>query len=59
MNSTVGVFGLMDPASVIGLTKVTADFGQTLYIWGVSEGSYVELPLFGSVNRTGCGWDGG
>jgi phospholipid-binding lipoprotein MlaA len=47
LNSTVGVLGLFDPAGAIGITEEKTDFGETLAVWGVGEGPYVELPLLG------------
>jgi phospholipid-binding lipoprotein MlaA len=47
VNSTVGVLGISDPASDMGLEKHREDFGQTLGVWGVPPGPYVMLPLFG------------
>jgi phospholipid-binding lipoprotein MlaA len=47
VNSTVGVGGLLDPATELGLPAVDADFGQTLGRWGVRPGPYVVLPLLG------------
>jgi len=47
VNTTVGMVGLFDPASRIGLSERSTDFGETLHIWGVNEGAYVELPVFG------------
>ena len=47
VNSTVGLFGLIDVATPIGLPKHNEDFGQTLATWGVADGPYVVLPLFG------------
>jgi phospholipid-binding lipoprotein MlaA len=47
VNSTVGIGGLFDPASRIGLDGKTTDFGETLHVWGASEGNYVELPFIG------------
>lgn len=47
LNSTVGMLGFFDVASEIGLEKHEEDFGQTLAVWGVSDGPYVMLPLFG------------
>lgn len=56
INSTVGIGGLFDPAGAIGLTEQTTDFGQTLAVWGVPEGAYVELPVFGpSTERDAVG----
>ena len=50
INSTFGIFGLADAASEMGLPFHNEDFGQTLAVWGVEEGSYVMLPFFGPSN---------
>lgn len=50
INSTVGVVGVFDVAADWGLTPHKADFGQTLGVWGVGEGPFVELPLLGPSN---------
>ena len=47
VNSTVGVLGIFDVATHIGLEKHNEDFGQTLAVWGVDAGPYVFLPVFG------------
>jgi phospholipid-binding lipoprotein MlaA len=47
LNSTVGVVGLFDPAGAIGIEGKSTDFGETLHVWGVPEGTYVELPVLG------------
>ena len=47
LNSTFGIGGLFDPASKIGLEKRSEDLGQTLAVWGASEGSYLMVPLLG------------
>lgn len=49
-NSTVGIGGMFDPATAHGYPKQTGDFGQTLYAWGVVDGPYLVLPLFGPSN---------
>jgi len=46
-NSFFGLAGLLDPASEMGLTRRSEDFGQTLGRWGVGPGPYVVLPLLG------------
>jgi phospholipid-binding lipoprotein MlaA len=46
-NSTVGIAGLFDFASDVGLPKHSEDFGQTLAWWGVGSGPYVVLPILG------------
>lgn len=56
LNTTVGVLGLADPAGAIGLREVETDFGETLAVWGVPEGAYLELPGFGpSTERDAAG----
>jgi len=47
LNSTLGLGGLLDPASHAGLARNDEDFGQTLGRWGVPPGPYLVLPLLG------------
>jgi len=47
VNSTIGIAGLLDVASPMGLDKHDEDFGQTLAVWGVGEGPYLVLPILG------------
>ena len=47
LNSTVGLLGFFDIASKVGFQKHDEDFGQTLGYWGVGNGPYLVLPLFG------------
>lgn len=47
VNSTFGVAGLFDVASMSGLPKQSGDFGQTLFVWGVGDGPYFVSPLLG------------
>lgn len=47
INSTLGLYGLLDIASETGLEKRKEDFGQTLGYWGVQPGPYLVLPLLG------------
>jgi len=46
-NTFLGIFGLWDVASPMGLQKYDEDFGQTLGKWGVGSGPYLVLPLMG------------
>jgi phospholipid-binding lipoprotein MlaA len=46
-NSTVGLGGILDPATAAGMAKNNEDFGQTLGHWGVHPGPFVELPVLG------------
>lgn len=50
INTVVGVGGLFDPATFAGVNGKKTDFGETLHVWGVGEGPYVELPGFGPSN---------
>lgn len=50
LNSTIGVLGFFDVASTVGLKKHSEDFGQTLAVWGVSDGPYIVLPILGPSN---------
>jgi phospholipid-binding lipoprotein MlaA len=56
LNTTVGILGFFDPASKLGLPEVDTDFGETLAVWGISEGAYLELPGLGpSTERDAAG----
>ncbi|MFC0709211.1 MlaA family lipoprotein [Azorhizophilus paspali] len=50
LNTTLGVAGLWDPASRMGLPRQGEDFGQTLGVYGVPAGSYLMLPVLGPSN---------
>lgn len=62
VNATVGLGGILDPATAIGIPNHSTSLGDTLYVWGVPEGNYDELPLLGpstdrdTVGRFGGGW---
>lgn len=57
INSTIGIFGLFDVASELGLDKHEEDFGQTLAVWGVSDGGYLFWPIIGPRTvRDTAGW---
>ncbi len=47
VNSTIGILGLFDIASEMGLEKHDEDFGQTFGRWGAGSGAYVVLPILG------------
>jgi phospholipid-binding lipoprotein MlaA len=47
LNSTVGLAGILDPATPAGLARNDEDFGQTLGKWGVHPGPFIELPILG------------
>ncbi|WP_208351597.1 VacJ family lipoprotein [Pseudaestuariivita rosea] len=48
VNTLVGFAGILDPATEFGIPEESADFGETLAVWGLPEGAYVELPVLGS-----------
>ena len=47
VNTTVGVAGLIDVATEIGLERHKEDFGQTLGRWGIGDGPYLQIPFLG------------
>lgn len=47
VNTTIGIGGIVDPASEFELAADETDFGETLHVWGAKEGAYVELPFYG------------
>lgn len=55
-NSTLGIFGIHDVASDMGIEKRNEDFGQTFGRWGAGPGPYLVLPILGSSTvRDGIG----
>ncbi len=56
VNTTVGLGGLVDVAGRNGVAQQSGDFGQTLFVWGVSEGPYTVWPYLGpSTTRDAVG----
>jgi phospholipid-binding lipoprotein MlaA len=56
VNTTIGVGGLADHASNLGIPAANEDFGQTLASWGAKDSPYIVLPLLGpSTLRDGIG----
>lgn len=56
INTTIGVGGLADHATDLGLPPTREDFGQTLHHWGAKKSPYLVLPLIGpSTLRDGVG----
>lgn len=47
INSVLGIGGLADVASEFGVPRADTDFGETMHVWGVGEGAYLELPVVG------------
>ena len=57
VNTTIGIGGIFDVASELGMEKHTEDFGQTLGKWGVGDGPYFYWPLIGPrTTRDTFGW---
>ena len=57
INSTLGIGGVFDVASEMGLEKHAEDFGQTLGVWGVGDGPYFYWPVIGPrTTRDTFGW---
>jgi phospholipid-binding lipoprotein MlaA len=46
-NSTLGVGGLFDVAAAGGMQRYDEDFSQTLAVWGIPEGPYLVIPIWG------------
>lgn len=56
LNSTLGLAGFLDPATLVGLTENEEDFGQTFSVWGIPQGPYIVIPLLGpSTVASGIG----
>ena len=56
VNTTIGIAGVFDPATNMGLERHDEDFGQTLAVWGVDNGPYIFVPLLGPTTvRDGAG----
>jgi len=47
INTVLGVGGLADHATAMGLAQQKEDFGQTFAVWGIPSGPYLMLPFFG------------
>ena len=47
VNTVIGIGGLFDPATAMGLERGDRDFGQTLGKWGVHSGPYLVIPFLG------------
>lgn len=46
-NTSIGLGGLFDPATPLGMKKQYEDFGQTLGVWGAGPGPYLVAPVLG------------
>lgn len=52
LNSTLGIGGIFDVATAAGIAEHDEDFGQTLRVWGLSNGPYLVVPLRGPASVT-------
>lgn len=56
VNLTMGLGGVFDASTSIGLPGKPTDFGETLHVWGFAEGAYLEVPFAGpSTERDAVG----
>lgn len=53
VNTTIGGLGLLDPATDFNIPEHDEDFDQTLAVWGVEAGPYIELPFLGPYSARG------
>lgn len=51
MNTVVGIGGLFDVSTALGLPAEPTDFGETMHVWGVGEGRYLEFPFMGPTTE--------
>jgi phospholipid-binding lipoprotein MlaA len=51
INTTVGIGGIFDPATAMGIYADATDFGETLHVWGAPEGAYLVVPLVGPTTE--------
>ncbi|SFB06594.1 phospholipid-binding lipoprotein MlaA [Poseidonocella pacifica] len=51
VNTVLGIAGIFDPATPMGLAEKRTDFGTTLHVWGVGEGDFLVLPVMGPTTE--------
>lgn len=51
INTTIGIGGIFDPATAIGLYADETDFGETLHVWGAPEGAFLVVPFAGPTTE--------
>jgi phospholipid-binding lipoprotein MlaA len=57
INTTVGLGGVLDPATSLGVDYRYTNVDETLFVWGLQEGGYLELPVGGpGTERDWIGW---
>jgi phospholipid-binding lipoprotein MlaA len=53
LNTTMGLAGVVDVATQVGLERNDEDFEQTLAVWGIPQGSYLVIPFLGPSTMRG------
>lgn len=51
INTTVGIGGIFDPATAMGIYADATDFGETLHVWGAPEGAFLVVPVAGPTTE--------
>lgn len=51
INSMIGIAGIFDPATAMGVDAKDTDFGETLHVWGAPEGAFLVLPVAGPTTE--------
>ena len=51
INTTVGIGGIFDPATAMGIYADETDFGETLHVWGAREGAFLVVPFAGPTTE--------
>lgn len=51
INTTIGIGGIFDPATAMGIYADATDFGETLHVWGAPEGAFLVVPLAGPTTE--------
>ncbi len=51
VNTVFGIGGLFDVSTALGMDGRSTDFGETLHVWGVGEGNYLEFPFLGPTTE--------
>jgi phospholipid-binding lipoprotein MlaA len=55
VNTTMGVGGVYDPATAMGLIRHDTEYGEAICRFGVPPGNYLLLPVIGPANTTSVG----
>ena len=55
INGTIGIAGILDPATELGLERTNREFGPAICATGLPDGGYLVLPLVGPTTAAGAG----